>query len=142
MKLFCDTSAFIKRYVDEPGSERVLDLTASAEEIGLSVLIIPESISTLRRLVRENRMSEVDYRSLKAAILIDVADADVCDLTPTVIGYTIKCLERSQLRALDAIHIGSACAYRPDLFISADRRQIKGAENEGLRVEDLSGGVI
>ena len=138
MKLFCDTSAFIKRYVDEPGSERVLDLTASAEEIGLSVLIIPESISTLRRLVRENRMSEVDYRSLKAAILIDVADADVCDLTPTVIGYTIKCLERSQLRALDAIHIGSACAYRPDLFISADRRQIKGAENEGLRVEDLS----
>ena len=142
MKLFCDTSAFIKRYVDEPGSERVLDLTASAEEIGLSVLIIPESISTLRRLVRENRMSEVDYRSLKAAILIDVADADVCDLTPTVIGYTIKCLERSQLRALDAIHIGSACAYRPDLFISADRRQIKGAENEGLRVEDLSSGVI
>ena len=142
MKLFCDTSAFIKRYVDEPGSERVLDLTASAEEIGLSVLIIPESISTLRRLVRENRMSEVDYRSLKAAILIDVADADVCDLTPTVIGYTIKCLERSQLRALDAIHVGSACAYRPDLFISADRRQIKGAENEGLRVEDLSSGVI
>ncbi len=66
MKLFCDTSAFIKRYVDEPGSERVLDLTASAGEIGLSVLILPESISTLRRLLRENRMSEVDYRSLES----------------------------------------------------------------------------
>ncbi len=138
MKLFFDTSAFIKRYVDETGSERVLDLTASAGEIGLSVLIIPESISTLRRLVRENRISEVDYRSLKAAILIDVADADVCDLTPMVIEYTIKCLERSPLRALDAIHVGCACAYRPDLFVSADRRQIQGAENEGLRVEDLS----
>jgi len=138
VKLFFDTSAFIKRYVDETGSERVLDLTASAGEIGLSVLIIPESISTLRRLVRENRISEVDYRSLKAAILIDVADADVCDLTPMVIEYTIKCLERSPLRALDAIHVGCACAYRPDLFVSADRRQIQGAENEGLRVEDLS----
>ena len=138
MKLFFDTSAFIKRYVDEPGSERVLDLTASAGEIGLSVLIIPESISTLRRLVRENRISEVDYRSLKAAILIDVADADVCDLTPMVIECTIKCLERSPLRALDAIHVGCACAYRPDLFVSADRRQIQGAESEGLRVEDLS----
>ena len=142
MKLFCDTSAFIKRYVDEPGSERVLDLTASAGEIGLSVLILPESISTLRRLVRENRMSEADYRSLKAAILIDMADVDVCDLTPTVIEYTMKCLERSSLRALDAIHVGSACAYQPDLFLSADRRQIKGAEKEGLRVEDLSSGVI
>ncbi len=138
MKLFCDTSAFIKRYVDEPGSERVLDLTASAGEIGLSVLILPESISTLRRLLRENRISEVDYRSLKAAILIDVADADVCDLTPAVIEYTIKCLERSPLRTLDAIHVGSACAYQPDLFVSADRRQIEGAEREGLRVEDLS----
>ncbi len=31
MKLFLDTSAFIKRYVDEFGSDRVRALTATAD---------------------------------------------------------------------------------------------------------------
>lgn len=138
MRLFLDTSAFIKRYVEEPGSKRVLELTTSADELGLSILILPESVSTLSRLLRENRLIEADYDSLKMAILADVTDADLCDLTQTVMKYTISCLERSPLRALDAIHVGSACAYRPDLFVSADRRQILAAEREGLHVEDLS----
>ena len=139
MKLFFDTSAFLKRYVDEPGSERVLDLTSQAEELGLSVLVLPESISTLRRLLRENQIAEIDYRALKDAILTDLDGADLCDMTPSVLEHTITCLEHSPVRALDGVHIGSALVYKPDLFISADRRQLKSAEREGLRVEDLSG---
>jgi len=138
VKLFFDTSAFIKRYVDEPGSDRVLNLTSKAEELGLSVLVLPESISTLRRLLRENLMAETDYHALKDAILTDLDDADLCDMTSSVLKHTVTCLERSPLRALDAVHIGSALVYQPDLFISADSRQIKAAEREGLRVEDLS----
>lgn len=138
MKLFFDTSAFIKRYVDEPGSDRVLNLTSQAEELGLSVLFLPESISTLRRLLRENQLSEGDYRALKDAILTDLDDADLCDITPSILEHAIVCLEHSPLRALDAIHIGSALVYQPDLFISADRRQTNAAAKEGLRVEDLS----
>ena len=138
MKLFFDTSAFIKRYVDEPGSERVAELISLADELGLSALVLPESVSTLRRLVRENRIAEADYRFLKEAILTDLADADICDLTPTVMEHTVRSLERNPLRALDAVHVGSACAYRPDLFVSADARQVRAAEREGLHVEDLS----
>ena len=138
MRLFFDTSAFIKRYVNEPGSERVLDLTSKADGLGLSVLILPESIATLRRLLRENRLAEVDYRTLKDAILLDLDDVDLCDMTSSVLERTIACLERNSLRTLDGVHIGSALVYQPDIFISADRRQIIAAENEGLRVEDLS----
>lgn len=141
MRLFFDTSAFVKRYVEEPGSERVLDLTSQAEELGLSVLALPEMISTLRRLLRENRVTDGDYGALKEAILTDLTDADLCDLTPTVLEQTVGCLERSPLRALDAVQVGSAITYRPDLFISADRRQVAAAEKEGLCVEDLSGGA-
>ncbi len=142
MKLFLDTSAFIKRYVDEPGSERVVELMSLASELGLSVLVLPESVSTLRRLVRENRIAEADYRFLKAAILTDLADADICDLTPTVMEHTVRSLEHSPLRSLDAVHVGSACVFRPDLFVSADARQVRAAEREGLTVEDLSKGML
>ena len=141
MKLFFDTSAFIKRYVDEPGSERVLDLTSRAEEVGLSIVILPESISTLTRLLRENRMTDTDYRALKEAILIDLEVADLCELTSSVLESTISCLENSPLRAMDAIHVGSALVYKPDLFISADRRQLEAAKRAGLDVDDLSSAV-
>ena len=137
MRLFLDTSAFIKRYVDEPGSDRVLELTAAANELGLSVMIVPESIATLSRLLREQRLSRVDYDALKKTILSDVDEVDLCDVTPSIVKYSITCLEHSPLRALDAIHLGSALAYRPDLFVSADRRQLLAAEHEGLHVEDV-----
>ena len=47
-------------------------------------------------------------------------------------------VERHPLRALDALHAGSAIVYQPDLFVSADRRQTEAADREGLAVMDLS----
>jgi len=36
------------------------------------------------------------------------------------------------------LHVGSALVYQPDVFVSADRRQIEAADREGLAVLDLS----
>lgn len=138
MKLFFDTSAFIKRYVDEKGSQKVQALLMDADEVGLSVLILPESLSTLSRLLRENRISQKNYLDLKKAIVTDVSHIDFCGMTTAVIEKTVVCLERNPLRALDAIHLGSALVYQPDLFVSADHRQITAAKQEGLSVEDVS----
>jgi hypothetical protein len=135
MRLFLDTSALAKRYVIEPGSARIDELLLRAESLGLSVLVLPELVSTLRRLVREGRLAEAEYAALKRTILADLDDADLCDLTPAVLERTVRCLERNPVRALDAIHVGSALVYRPDLFVSADRRQLEAARNEGLAVE-------
>jgi uncharacterized protein with PIN domain len=77
MKVFFDTSALTKRYVEEEGSERVRDLCTSADALAVSVLVVPELISTLCRLVREGRLSSEDYRSLKSAVQTDLSDADL-----------------------------------------------------------------
>ena len=105
---------------------------------GVSTLVVPELISTLCRLVREGRLSSENYGSLKTALLADLADADLCDLTQDAFEQTLRCLERHPLRALDALHVGSALVYQPDLFVSADRRQAKAAGREGLAVVDFS----
>lgn len=138
MRLFFDTSALAKRYVEEVGSEQVRILCAQADSLGVSILVVPELTSTLCRLVREGRLSPESYGSLKAALLADLADADLCDLTQETFEQTLRCLERHPLRALDALHVGSALVYQPDLFVSADRRQVKAAGREGLGVVDLS----
>lgn len=138
MRIFFDTSALTKRYVEEEGSEQVRALCAEADALGLSVLVVPELISTLCRLVREGRLSARDYRNLKSAVQADLSDADLCDLSQEAFEKTLHCLERHPLRTLDALHVGSALVYQPDLFVSADRRQAEAAGCEGLQVIDLS----
>lgn len=138
MKVFFDTSALTKRYVEEEGSEQVRTLCSEADALGVSVLVVPELISTLCRLVRESQLSPEDYRSLKSAMQADLSDADLCDLSQDAFEQAVRCLERHPLRALDALHVGSALVYQPDLFVSADRRQAEAADLEGLAVVDLS----
>ena len=138
MRIFFDTSALTKRYVEEEGSEQVRALCAEADALGVSVLVLPELISTLCRLVREGRLSSEGYRSLKSAVQADLADADLCDLSQKIFEQALRCLEDHPLRTLDALHVGSALVYQPDLFVSADRRQAEAANHEGLRVMDLS----
>jgi uncharacterized protein len=138
MKIFFDTSALVKRYVEEKGSEQVRALCSEADALGASVLVVPELISTLCRLVREGRLSFEDYRSLKAAVQVDLSDADLCDLSQDAFEQSVRCLERHPLRTLDALHVASALVYQPDLFVSADRRQVTAAGREGLAVLDLS----
>jgi predicted nucleic acid-binding protein len=138
VRVFFDTSAFAKRYVEEPGSERVRELCATAHSLGLSILVVPELIATLCRLVREGQISAAEYLGTRDALLADLADSDLCPLDEPVLTRTLECLEGNALRAADAVHVASALAYPSDLFVSADRRQIAAARKEGLTVEDLA----
>jgi hypothetical protein len=135
MHAFFDSSAFVKRYVREEGTEAVLSLCDDASEIGLSGIALPEIISAFCRLRREGKISEVQYRQLKSSLLADIEDAAVCDLTPQVLARAIASLEDSVLRGMDALHIGSAVALKADVFVSADRRQCDAAARAGLQVQ-------
>lgn len=135
MRVFFDTSAFVKRYVHEDGTDAVLEWCDRATEIGLAAIALPEIVSAFCRLQRENRIVEAQYWQLKTLLLTDIEDAALCHLTPAVLAQAIVTLETSPLRGMDAIHIGSALALQADVFVSADQRQCDAAERAGLRVE-------
>lgn len=135
MRVFFDSSAFVKRYVSEAGTEAVLNWCDQATEIGLSAIALPEIVSAFCRLRREGKIDDTQYRQLKTLLLTDIEDAAICDLTPTVLVQSITSLETNVLRGMDAIHIGSAVALQVDVFISADQRQRDAAARAGLRVE-------
>lgn len=137
MLVFFDSSAFVKRYIREPGTDEVLDWCDRATEIGLSGIVLPEIISAFCRLRRESLVSSEQYRLLKSSLLADIEDATLCDLAPTVMAQTVLALENNTLRAMDAIHIGSAVILKTDVFISADRRQCEAAVQIGLQVVSL-----
>ena len=134
MRVFFDSSAFAKRYVQEAGSDDVLSWCEQATEIGLSGIALPEIISAFCRLLREKRINRKQYHALKVALLEDVRDAAICDLSPEVISHSILALEKNTLRGMDSIHIGSALALHAKVFVSADQRQCQAAKLAGLRV--------
>ncbi|MDZ4253341.1 MAG: type II toxin-antitoxin system VapC family toxin [Sulfuritalea sp.] len=138
MKLFLDTSAFAKRYVAEQGSEDVLALCQKADSLVVSVVCLPELISTLCRLVREKKLARAAYLDLKANAIADLADVDVCQITPGVLASVVSLLETQPLRAMDALHLACALAVAPDIFVSADQRQLAAARRAGLKIADVS----
>jgi len=134
MRVFFDSSALVKRYVREEGTDVVLSWCDQATELCLSGIALPEIVSAFCRLLREDLVSPVQYRHLKTMLMADISDAAICDLTPEVIRHSIISLEKNVLRGMDAIHLGSALALNVDLFVSADARQCDAATQAGLRV--------
>jgi len=138
MKLFLDSSAFAKRFVEEPGSQEVEALCSQANELGLSVICVPEIISALNRRLREKSLGRQDYARAKHRLALDVRDAIIVDLTPDVIHSSIKILETTPVRTMDALHVACALAWDADLFASADHRQIVAAKTLGLKTRYLA----
>jgi predicted nucleic acid-binding protein len=135
MKVCLDSSAFAKRFVEEQGSDAVEAVCAQADELGLSVLCVPEVISALNRRLRERMLSPVQYRQAKQRLLDDVRDADIIQLTPSVVGSAIQVLEASPVRAMDALHIACALEWGADLFVSTDTRQLAAVKRAGLKTK-------
>lgn len=140
MNVFLDSSALAKRYVQEPGSDRLQEILLSASALGISILGIAEVTSALCRRRRENALTQSQYLRAKHTLFEDVADSSVVNVTDHVVARAVELLERWPLRSSDSLQIASAAEWSADLFVSADERQCKAAQASGLQVEELAVG--
>lgn len=132
MLVFLDSSAFAKRYLAENGTELVLDWCNKAGALAVSSITVPEIVSALNRLVREGRLTKSQYLRAKDDLILDLIDVAICDLDAQVTSKAIQCLEQSELRGMDAIHIACALTLLADCFLTADKRQHEAALVAGL----------
>ena len=137
MKLFLDSSAFAKRFVEEKGSQQVQDLCSQATELCLCVLCVLEVVSALNRRLREKNLTRLQYQQAKQSLAQEVNDAIVIDLTPEVVRLGIEVLEASPVQTMDALQIASALAWQADLFASADHRQTTAAKAAKLHTRQI-----
>lgn len=135
MRLFFDSSAFVKRFVAEKGSDEVETLCLNASVIALSSICLPEIISAMNRRLREKSITRKDYRLIKNRMIEEFEDIEIINIVPEVVSKSVSLLEKNNLRTLDALHIASAIAWKCDLFVSADKRQIMAAKKSGLKVK-------
>lgn len=141
---YLDTSALVKRYVDEQGStwtRAICDPTGNAVLV-TSLLLVAELTSALNRRVREGTILTHDYEGLRDAFRRDcIHDYQILPISNAVVGLACELLERHRLRASDALHLATALTVHrlfTDLglpgpvFVGADARLLDAAQTEGL----------
>lgn len=135
MKTYLDSSAFAKRFVEEAGSDTVEKICTDTTELGLSVICVPEMISALNRRKRERSLTRHQYADVKRRIFSDIRDADIIDLTVSVVACAITVLEKSPIREMDALHIACALEWRAQTLVSSDKKQLDAARRAGMKTQ-------
>lgn len=140
MILFLDTSALIKLYVEETGSDTVLNAMQSAEMLAVSELTLVEAHSALARLQREQKISSAEFTALRRAVNADFKTFYFqVRLSEKLKNSACRLLANHALRALDAVQLASALIVkrnrrRPVLFASFDTKLSFAAAQAGMDV--------
>ncbi|MBL8025698.1 MAG: type II toxin-antitoxin system VapC family toxin [Fibrobacteres bacterium] len=135
MKLFFDTSAFIKRYIEEAGSSEIESLCGKADDVAVSMLLPVEAVSAITRLHEEKKITVQQMKAIKSALFSDIKDITLVQLSTSAITFSIRTIESSHIKTLDAVHIGCAMEYVPDYFVTSDKQQAVSARKAGLQVK-------
>ncbi len=135
MRILLDASAMYKQYNDERGSARVRALTGSAREMVVAAHCKTEVASAINRQRHDQLLGPEGYLRIMAIVQQHFNAFSRLELDRRVEALAIAAMERSRLRAMDALHIASAQSAGVDLFVTADRRQAAAAEAAGLNTE-------
>jgi uncharacterized protein len=135
MRVLIDTSALYKRYNLEAGRGQLLVISEGASELVIAGHCKAEIASALNRQRHDGLATEEDYARIMTVVKMDFEGFTVFALDSRVEAYAIAAMEVSRLRAMDALHIGTAKAAYVDLFVTADKRQATAAQAVGLKTE-------
>jgi predicted nucleic acid-binding protein len=135
--MYFDTSALVKRYVDEPGRREVLRLLGRNECVTSAVLPV-ELRSGLRRRVAEGSIDVVRLPAILKHVAVDRPYWTLVEVGIDVLAGAETIVAAHPIRTLDAIHVASAQLFASRLsmpgltFVSADKRQTETAVAVGL----------
>jgi predicted nucleic acid-binding protein len=136
--VYFDTSALIKRYVEELGRREVLTLLRESQCVVSAVLPV-EVRSALRRRVAEKTLDAKRAPGILKRLAADRDYWTIIDVSREVLATAEALTSAHPMRALDAIHVASAklfadrAAVPTFTFVSADLRQANVADALGIR---------
>ena len=145
---YLDTSALIKRYIDEVGSIWLRTQLSIQPQPSLIIvhLAIVKVTRALTRRRRENVLTSTEYQQIQNIFRSDcLNEYNIATAIGNIISRANQLLEKHPLRAYDAIHLATAINVNQQLlrqnlvpltFLSADNRLNDAASVEGLAVDN------
>ena len=144
---YLDTSALLKRYRTEIGSDLVEELfvgLTDSEFLVTSQLTILEANSVVARHLHGPVTIRREYRTMRERFIRDMADYQVAviPVQSELVAEAVNAVFEYPLRTLDALHFTSAVMIVRELhgqdvyMVSADREIIEACEAYGISTLD------
>lgn len=139
---FLESTAFVKLFVQEPGTDALIRLMETVEDnrklIAASAPL--EVYSAIRRRARAGAISAEDAISALDILRVEAARMVQEPLNPAVLEAARQLVDRTELRWPDAIQVGAAIVAREMfqgteiIFVSASQNLLDAAKSEGFNV--------
>jgi predicted nucleic acid-binding protein len=141
---FLDTSALVKLYVQEPGTDRLLPLFSDqpGNRFGVVAISVVEIRSAIRRRQRVGDIAPGVATAILEAVQNHMETRFIRQVVnDTVIDTALEMIDRYALRAYDAIQLAGclvlcAIAVEAFTFVCSDHRLLEAAQSEQLKVLD------
>lgn len=111
MILYCDTSALIKRYVEEEGTEYVDSLWDDASIVVTSVVAYAEIITAFSKKLTEGVLSVKEYNNIVLKFKEDYEQLILVPVSMDLNKLIEELIKRHPIRWGEAIHLASALIF-------------------------------
>ena len=145
--VYLDTSAIIKRYVQESGSEVVAFLYSKAwlgeGKIAFSLWNIGEVLGVLDKYYKRGWLTSGDYELARREFLGETLKMlrlrllNIIPLKPPLIVESWKLVEKHRIHQADALQIASSKLAAAEEFYTADKTLCEVASEEKLNTRCL-----
>lgn len=135
---FFDTSALVKRYHDEPGTERVDEILDIHEnDVIVSSLLIVETVSAFRRKLNRGELSESELNQSVGAFFREALDDYVIvPMEESMLTFSFDLILEEDLRTLDSLQLSAGISIDRELdgaiFVTADHDLARIGDRRGL----------
>ncbi len=143
---FLEATAFVKLFVQEPGTAALIRLMEAAEDNRklISASTPLEIYAVLRKRERAGDITPEDAASALSVLRMESARMVQQPLNPAVLEAARQLLDRTTLRWTDALQLGVVLAARDMfqgteiVFVSASAQLLEAAASEGFKVLDAA----
>ena len=135
--IYLDTSALIKRFVNEKGSALVQFIVQRRRPVATAKIAYAEIFAGLTRKLREGYVSRSGYDLTCRQFERDWPAYLRVELEDSILLLARDLIQRHPLRGFDAVHLASAVSLKSALseeitFAAADERLLRAAQAEEL----------
>ncbi len=139
MICYLDSSALVKRYIREDGTERMNSLITGAKMLVTSKLTYAETLSAFFKKHRAKELSEKHLNAVLTTFENDWAYFLVVEFGDEMLPLIKKLVGKHYLKGADSIHLSSALwlktAMKQDItFVASDSTLLAAAQAETLQV--------
>ena len=138
MIIYLDTSALVKLYIEEDGSDVVNNLKNKADILSTSGIAYAETLSAFVRCQDEKVLSKNNYDKCITSLKSDWEMYVVIEVSEKVVQIAGELIENHRIRSFDSIHLACAIVLRKEVdqsidFMCWDNRLSKAAKKEGFK---------